>query len=111
MVELRAEQSLSELARGLKGRIARDVNRHLGRSGALWQPGFHDHAIRCDEDLIAVARYVVGNPLRAGLVDVVGDYPFWDAVWLNAGVVIAAEAAPTRAELPMKAAPWNTDRG
>ncbi len=31
--------------------------------GALWQHGFHDHALRCEEDLVAVARYLVANPL------------------------------------------------
>ena len=25
---------------------------------------------------------VVASPLRAGLVDRIGDYPWWDAVWL-----------------------------
>ena len=30
-----------------------------------------------------VARYIVANPLRAGLVERVGDYPYWDAVWLT----------------------------
>jgi hypothetical protein len=30
-----------------------------------------------------VARYIVANPLRAGLVEHLGDYPLWDAVWLG----------------------------
>jgi putative transposase len=30
-----------------------------------------------------LARYVVANPLRAGLVDSIRDYPHWDAVWLD----------------------------
>jgi hypothetical protein len=38
--------------------------------------------LRRDEDLRAVARYVILNPVRAGLVQRVGDYPHWDAVWL-----------------------------
>ena len=50
--------------------------------GALWQRGYHDHALRREEDLLEVARYVVANPVRAGLVTRVGDYPHWDAVWL-----------------------------
>jgi hypothetical protein len=29
-----------------------------------------------------LARYIVANPLRAGLVEHLGDYPHWDAVWL-----------------------------
>lgn len=48
----------------------------------IWQSGFHDHAVRCEEDLVKLARYVVANPLRAGLVRKLGDYPHWDAVWL-----------------------------
>jgi hypothetical protein len=29
-----------------------------------------------------LARYVVANPVRAGLVQRVGQYPHWDAIWL-----------------------------
>jgi putative transposase len=29
-----------------------------------------------------IARYIVANPLRAGLVAKVGDYALWDACWL-----------------------------
>jgi len=42
-----------------------------------------DHALRSDEDLRAVARYVIANPVRAGLAQRVGGYPFWDAVWIR----------------------------
>ena len=49
----------------------------------IWQDGFHDHAIRSDEALINVARYIVANPLRANLVRELGMYPYWDSVWLE----------------------------
>ncbi len=49
----------------------------------IWNNGFYDHAIRADEDLIETARYIVANPLRAGLVDRIGDYPYWDCIWLG----------------------------
>ncbi len=39
----------------------------------VWQSGFFDHGIRRDEDLRAVARYIVANPLRAALCEHVGD--------------------------------------
>lgn len=74
--------SLSELMRRVKGRGARQINPLIGRHGRLWQDGFHDHALRREEDVLPVARYIVANPLRAGLVQRVGDYPLWDAVWL-----------------------------
>lgn len=46
---------------------------------AVWQAGFFDHSIRQDEDLRANTRYIIANPLRAGLCAQVGDYPWWDA--------------------------------
>jgi putative transposase len=77
-----------ELAIGrAKAVVSRDVGRSLGRGLPLWEPCFHDHALRRDDSVRRVARYVVANPLRAGLVQQIGDYPFWDAVWLGPGSV------------------------
>jgi REP element-mobilizing transposase RayT len=73
---------LSGTIKGFKARSARRINRSLGRTGAFWQPSFFDRALRADEDRRAVARYIVANPLRAGLVTWIGDYPHWDSVWL-----------------------------
>ncbi|NWL79270.1 transposase [Pseudomonas taiwanensis] len=74
--------TLEAHVRRLKSRSAIGVNARTHSSGRLWQKGFHDHALRREEDVRAVARYVVANPLRAGLVEKLGDYPFWDAIWL-----------------------------
>ncbi len=68
--------------RRVKTNSARAINRHLGRAGKCWQPGNHDRALRQEDDLAAMARHIVANPLRAGLVRRVGDYPLWDAAWL-----------------------------
>ena len=56
------------------------VTMRLGQN--LWQRGFHDHALRSDEDMRDVAQYIIANPVRASLVRSVGDYPHWDAIWL-----------------------------
>ncbi|MVV51244.1 transposase [Pseudomonas sp. PB120] len=74
--------SLSNLMRQTKSLSTREVNRSSKRTGALWQQGYHDRALRREEDLVKLARYVVANPLRAGVVERLGDYPLWDAVWL-----------------------------
>jgi REP element-mobilizing transposase RayT len=74
--------SLSALMRRVKGRSAKQINQLTGRSGKLWQDGFHDRALRREEDVLPAARYIVANSLRAGLVSRVGDYPLWDAGWL-----------------------------
>jgi REP element-mobilizing transposase RayT len=74
--------SLGELMQKTKSLSTRAVNMSSGRKGSLWQPGYHDRALRRDEDLVKLARYIVANPLRAGLVGRLGDYPLWDAVWV-----------------------------
>jgi REP element-mobilizing transposase RayT len=58
--------SLSELMRRVKGRSARQINPLIGRHGRLWQDGFHDHALRREEDVLAVARYIVANRFASG---------------------------------------------
>jgi putative transposase len=74
---------LNELMRSFKGYTARALNEHMQRKGKpFWQSGYHDHAVRRDEDLRKLARYIIGNPLRAGLVEDMGQYPLWDAAWL-----------------------------
>ena len=82
LVQLRDETSLSKVVQTTKSATARRLNRHLKRRGKIWQYGFHDHAIRKEEEIKDVARYIVANPLRAGLVSNVRDYPFWDAIWI-----------------------------
>jgi REP-associated tyrosine transposase len=42
----------------------------------LWQPGYHDHILRDDQLTLKVARYVLENPVRAGLAASPRDYPF-----------------------------------
>ena len=42
----------------------------------LWQQSFFDHVLRRDEDPIAVAQYIVDNPVRAQLVARYEDWPF-----------------------------------
>ncbi|MGH8397648.1 MAG: REP-associated tyrosine transposase [Gammaproteobacteria bacterium] len=74
---------LHGLMRSFKDYTARILNEHLQCKGkAFWQSGYHDHAVRGDEDLRKLARYILGNPLRAGLVEDIGQYPLWDAMWL-----------------------------
>lgn len=82
LLQLGDRVTLSSLMQKLKGRSSQAINQHLGDNGAVWQRGFHDHALRREEDLRSIARYIVANPLRRGLVNHIGDYPLWDAIWL-----------------------------
>jgi putative transposase len=82
LMQLRSN-SLSGVVGSVKASAARAINVLRGTAGEpCWQAGFHDHALRGDAHLADTARYVVANPLRAGLVARLADYPHWDAVWL-----------------------------
>ncbi|WP_149086810.1 REP-associated tyrosine transposase [Pseudomonas prosekii] len=81
LLQLR-NRTLAEVMCRIKARSSRAVNLALGRQGRLWQKGYHDRAVRKEEDLKDLARYVILNPVRAGLVTRVHDYPLWDACWL-----------------------------
>jgi REP element-mobilizing transposase RayT len=76
------DRPMSVAVNNVKSYSAKTVNRYLQRTGAVWQRGFYDRAIRREDDLVAVARYIVANPLRAGIVSSLGDYPHWDSIWL-----------------------------
>ena len=77
LTQLKDGASLAGVVRCFKARVS------ILLGARVWQRGFHDHALRTDEDVAGVARYIVANPVRAGLVRRVGNYAHWDAVWLD----------------------------
>nr|WP_200980711.1 transposase [Pseudomonas cichorii] len=81
LVELQSG-NLGLLMRRVKSGSSRAVMATGSVQSRVWQKGYHDRAVRREEDLRHIARYIVANPLRAGLVRKVGDYPLWDAIWL-----------------------------
>ena len=82
LIQLLDETSLAKVLHMVKSVSGHQINHHLGRTGRFWQIGFHDHALRKEEAVIDAARYIIANPLRAKLVNKVGNYPHWDAIWL-----------------------------
>ena len=49
---------------------------NAGVASPVWQKGYFDHALRDDEDYRIRVRYLIENPLRAGLVERIEDYPY-----------------------------------
>ena len=42
----------------------------------LWQDSYYDHVVRPEENLTGIGRYIIENPVRAGLVESALEYPF-----------------------------------
>jgi hypothetical protein len=52
------------------------------RKRRLWQDGYYDRVLRPDDDPKKIARYIIDNPVRAGLVRSPLDYPLLGSdVW------------------------------
>jgi len=61
----------TKMFRQRSGHLYRALN---GRR--LWQEGYVDRFLRTDETTLGVARYLVGNPIKAGLCDDLRMYPY-----------------------------------
>lgn len=74
--------SLSNAVQTVKSTSSHRISKRMAVKPPLWQKGFYDHAVRKEEDLLQIARYMVANPIRAGLVASPRLYSHWDAIWL-----------------------------
>jgi REP element-mobilizing transposase RayT len=76
--------SLAKIMDAIKSASAHRVNKALGRTGRVWQTESFDHVLRSSESLDAKIAYLLGNPVRRGLVDVPADYPWlWKKSYVN----------------------------
>ena len=72
---------LEDILEGLKGFVSRKVNRHLSRTGVLWEQESFDRIIRDEEHLFRVIQYIGRNPGKAGYAReqwVRWIYPEWE---------------------------------
>ncbi len=81
LFELQA-RSLGVVMCQLTSRSSLSLNPTPHSHGRVWQKGYHKRAVRQDEDLKTIVRYITFNPVRAGLARRVGESPLWDAAWL-----------------------------
>jgi putative transposase len=50
------------------------MTRAAGHTELVWQTNFYEHVLRGDEELAAVAQYILENPVRKGLAPRWQDY-------------------------------------
>lgn len=75
--------SLSKVIRSIKAAASIECHAH-GISGAIWQPSFHDHIVRNQQDHDRLYEYIENNPLR------------WELDCMNASGISQAEACATK---------------
>jgi len=88
------DSTLDALMKSMKGVSARNINLLLGRRGFVWQDESFDHVLRGNERSRSKLEYVCNNPVRAGLVTSVDDYPWIWRSWIE------GRGAQTRVSVP-----------
>jgi putative transposase len=76
-VLLNPHQALREVTRAVKSTSARQATLILGRSGfRFWQDECYDHWVRDAKEFDRIVRYIEANPVRAGWVERIEDWPW-----------------------------------
>ncbi len=83
------DANLSAGMRQLNGVYTQHVNRRHNRVGHVYQGRFKAIVVQKDAYLIELARYVVLNPVRAGMVADAGDWP-----WSSYSAMMASASVP-----------------
>lgn len=77
------------LSRGMQWLMTSHVRRYHGyhrSSGHVWQGRYKSFIVQEDTHLLTVARYIEGNPVRAGLVGSAKNWP-WSSHGENSGAI------------------------
>lgn len=69
--------SIPEVMQAIKSTSAHRINKALDRKGAVWQQESFDRALRQEESIDAAVEYMMGNPVRAGIVANPLDYKWF----------------------------------
>lgn len=77
------ETSLSRVLQSVGRRYVQYFNRTYDRTGTLWEGRYKATLIDSERYLLTCMRYIELNPVRAGMVDHPGDYP-WSSYPANA---------------------------
>jgi REP element-mobilizing transposase RayT len=84
------EPNLSQGMRQLNGLYTQRLNRRHGRVGHVFQGRFKGILVERESHLLELARYVVLNPVRAGIVDAAENYR-WSSLRATLGLAPAPQ--------------------
>jgi len=76
LIEPSSKDGIGNLIQSLGRRYVRYINQVYKRTGTLWEGRFKSSLVSKDEYLLACARYIELNPVRAKMVNNPEDYPW-----------------------------------
>ncbi len=79
---LQGNRGISKIMQGVKRASSRKCNKSLDKEGKFWQDESYDRFIRDDREYYYTIRYVLKNPVKAGLVK---DWQSWPYTYCAPG--------------------------
>jgi len=76
---------LSKIMQDIKKFTAKEANKVLNRKGKFWQNENYDHVVRDEQELRRIVKYILNNPVKAGLCEVADE---WKWNYFNAKYLI-----------------------
>lgn len=67
---------LSDIMRNIKGYTSKEINKILLSTGMVWQQESYDRVMRTEKELQNTIEYTLYNPVKAGLCNKIGDFPY-----------------------------------
>ena len=72
-------QTLERAVQLIKGGFSFRAKKELGFGGEVWQNSFYDRRVRDWEEYEGYRIYILNNPVKRGLVQMAGDFPYSSA--------------------------------
>ncbi|MBU0474470.1 MAG: transposase [Bacteroidetes bacterium] len=82
---LDGNKGISKIMQSVKRISAREANIVLRRSGQFWQDESFDRLVRDERELFNIVKYVLMNPVKAGLVD---DWKKWNNTYCHPNYLV-----------------------
>ena len=82
LVTPQVEHGISQMMQSLDRRYVRYINGAYRRTGTLWEGRYKASLIESSQYLLTCMRYIEMNPVRAGMVEVPGEYN-WSSYQAN----------------------------
>jgi len=71
-----AKYPVTDTLRLIKGSSARACNLQLERNGSFWHHESYDHYVRDEQEMERIIKYILANPVKAGLAKEWTDWRF-----------------------------------
>jgi putative transposase len=76
LITVQGDMTIEKAMQLIKGRFSSRLKKEFGYLGEVWQAGFSEVRADSDESTEGCRKYIAQNPVKAGLAEGPGQYPY-----------------------------------